>query len=126
MNAQQKLIYCTLLTMVAACSSNDDDPATPGNDFIVPISQDYQDTASNKTYFFGTPDSLGRFTGNENESGNKNALVGRTQGFDISFTVIKDQFSNYVDYAGKITDTSKTNIRMELFSNTDSIYLKVP
>lgn len=117
------------ITLFTSCNSGDDESGTPGTNnepaFITPISQLWEDTVGTKTYFFGDADSVGRFTGVENDdNGNQNSLSGRTYRFDISFTVIKDQFSNYVDYAGKFTDTSATNKRMIVYSKIDTLYLR--
>ncbi len=124
------LIYfasIALLFIISSCSSDDDPtviiPPSTENGFISPISQLWEDTAGTKSYFFGEPDSLGRFTGVEND-GNQNSLAGKTYRFDISFTVIKDQFTNYVDYAGKLTDTLSSHRRMVVYSKIDTLYLK--
>lgn len=129
---KNNLIYIAsiaLLSFLSSCTSDDNDPVSPsiGSEpgFISSISQSWIDTAGTKSYFFGPADSLGRFTGNENDnSGNQNSLSGKTYRFDISFTVIKDQFTNYVDYAGKLTDTLSSHRRMVLYSNVDTLYLR--
>lgn len=122
-------VQIVLLSFLSSCNSGDDNSGTPttnsDNGFISPISQLWEDTVGTKTYFFGEPDSVGRFTGLENDNGgNQNFLSGRTYRFDISFTVIKDQFSTYVDYAGKLTDTLSTHRRMVVYSKVDTLYLR--
>jgi hypothetical protein len=120
-------VQIMLLSFLSSCNSGDDNSAAPStnsdNGFISPISQLWEDTAGTKSYFFGEPDSVGRFTGVENDGG-QNFLSGKTYRFDISFTVIKDQFSTYVDYAGKLTDTLSTHRRMVVYSKVDTLYLR--
>ncbi|HQV00566.1 MAG: hypothetical protein JNK61_00350 [Bacteroidia bacterium] len=128
MKIHLNIAFLFVSCLAISCSTNDDDPATPGTNetgFITPISQAWIDTAGTNTYFFGNADSTGRFTGNETDNnGNQNFLLGKTYRFDVSFTVIKDQFSNYVDYTGKLTDTSATHKRIVVYSKTDTLYLK--
>ncbi|MEO8147491.1 MAG: hypothetical protein ABI723_07630 [Bacteroidia bacterium] len=115
-----------IVFLFSSCNSGDDNSGTPDDGFIVPISQIlWEDTAgTTKTYSFQNPDSVGHFIGHENEGAIQNSLSGKTKSFDISFTVIKVQNGNHVDYAGKITDTLATHKRMVLYSNIDTLYLR--
>lgn len=126
------IYFSTILSagLFSSCNSGDDNNSAPSTNiddgFIVSISQStWEDTVGIKSYFLGAVDSAGRFTGVQNDGlGNQNLLSGKTYRFDISFTVIKDQFSNYVDYTGKFTDTLSSHTRMVLYSKIDTLYLK--
>lgn len=109
-----------------SCSKQDEAEPGSSSSFVSDISQGWTDTVTNSVFVtFGTPDSAGRFTGNiDGNNFNQNLLSGTTKKFDVKFTVVLDQFSNYIDYAGTITDTTSSHMRMVVRSNQDTLYLK--
>lgn len=121
------VIYLAIVfALFISCSKEDDTQPGSSASFVSDISQGWTDTVTNSIFVtFGTPDSAGRFTGNiDGNNFSQNLLSGTTKKFDVKFTVVLDQFSNYIDYSGTLTDTIASHMRMVVRSNQDTLYLK--
>lgn len=127
MKTNHFVIYMAIaLVLFISCSKEENTEPGSSSSFVSDISQGWTDTVTNSiSVTFGTPDSAGRFTGvADGNIFNQNALTGSTKNFKINFTVVLDQFSNYIDYSGIITDTTSSHMRMVVRSNQDTLYLK--